>query len=52
MLTYSQLCAGLKFFLLNSYSLQFVFYILYVNMVIALGFLVSNVFVSARIATG
>ena len=44
--------AGLKFFQLNSYSLQAVFYFLYINMIISLGFLVSARFRNVKTATG
>ncbi|KAG0592931.1 hypothetical protein KC19_1G291300 [Ceratodon purpureus] len=41
----------LNFFTTNSYSLQIVFYFLYVNMIISLSFLVSNIFRSVKTAT-
>jgi ABC-type multidrug transport system fused ATPase/permease subunit len=41
----------LNFFLKNSYSLQVVFYFLYVNMIISFSFLVSNAFRSVKTAT-
>ncbi|CAN6984901.1 unnamed protein product [Brassica oleracea var. botrytis] len=42
---------GLKFFRLNDYSLQFVFYFLYVNLQIALCFLVSSIFSKVKTST-
>ncbi|VYS59676.1 unnamed protein product [Arabidopsis thaliana] len=42
---------GLKFFRLNSYSIQFVFYFLYLNLQIALAFLVSSVFSKVKTST-
>ena len=44
--------AGLSFFTKNSYSIQIVFYFLYVNMIISLSFLVSNIFSDVKTATG
>ncbi|KAB5524857.1 hypothetical protein DKX38_022606 [Salix brachista] len=42
---------GLKFFTLNDYSIQFVFYFLYINLQIALAFLVSAFFSNIKTAT-
>ncbi|KAI5074522.1 hypothetical protein GOP47_0010483 [Adiantum capillus-veneris] len=42
---------GLKFFRLNSYSLQVVFYFIYLNLQIACGFLASTIFSNVRTAT-
>lgn len=42
---------GLKFFRMNSYSLQILFYFLYINMIISLGFIASNIFRNVRTAT-
>ncbi|CAA7031234.1 unnamed protein product [Microthlaspi erraticum] len=42
---------GLNFFRLNDYSLQFTFYFLYVNLQIALCFLVSSVFAKVKTST-
>ena len=51
--TYSRVfSADLKFFKLNSYSIQFVFYVTYINMQIALAFLASTLFSNVRTATG
>lgn len=44
--------AGLKFFRLNDYSIQFTFYFLYVNLQIALCFLVSSIFSKVKTLTG
>lgn len=44
--------AGLNFFTKNSYSIQLVFYFLYVNMIISFSFLLSNVFRNVKTATG
>ncbi|KAH7857513.1 hypothetical protein Vadar_013552 [Vaccinium darrowii] len=41
---------GLKFFTLNDYSIQFVFYFLYINLQIALAFLVASVFSTVKTA--
>ncbi|GMP40405.1 hypothetical protein CsSME_00010867 [Camellia sinensis var. sinensis] len=35
---------GLKFFTLNDYNIQFVFYFIYVNLQISLAFLVASIF--------
>lgn len=43
---------GLKFFTLNDYSIQFVFYLIYVNLQISLAFLVAAVFSNVKTATG
>ncbi|XP_073389468.1 ABC transporter A family member 7 isoform X4 [Physcomitrium patens] len=42
---------GLNFFLKNDYGIQFVFAFLYVNMIIAFGFLSSNFFWDVKTAT-
>ncbi|XP_062196627.1 ABC transporter A family member 7-like [Phragmites australis] len=42
---------GLKFFKLNDYSIQFVFYFIYINLQIALAFFVASFFSSVKIAT-
>ncbi|EOA23464.1 hypothetical protein CARUB_v10016655mg [Capsella rubella] len=42
---------GLKFFRLNDYSIQFAFYFIYVNLQIALAFLVSSLFTKVKTAT-
>ncbi|KAG6555863.1 hypothetical protein Mapa_002504 [Marchantia paleacea] len=42
---------GLKFFRLNSYSLQFVFFFIYMNLQIALSFLVASIFQNTKTAT-
>ncbi|MCO5597007.1 hypothetical protein L7F22_051079 [Adiantum nelumboides] len=42
---------GLKFFRLNSYSLQVVFYFIYLNLQIACGFLAATFFSNVRTAT-
>ncbi|PIN20632.1 Lipid exporter ABCA1 [Handroanthus impetiginosus] len=42
---------GLKFFTLNDYSIQFVFYFLYINLQIALAFLVADLFSNVKTAT-
>lgn len=42
---------GLNFFRLNSYSIQAVFYFVYMNLQIALGFLASTVFSNVKTAT-
>lgn len=44
--------AGLKFFTLNDYSIQFVFYLIYVNLQIALAFLAAAMFSNVKTATG
>ncbi|KAK6123306.1 hypothetical protein DH2020_042957 [Rehmannia glutinosa] len=43
---------GLNFFKLNDYSIQFVFYFLYINLQIALAFLVADLFSNVKTATG
>ena len=43
---------GLKYFRLNSYSIQFVFYFIYLNLQIAIGFLVSSIFSKVKTVTG
>ncbi|KAK4394440.1 ABC transporter A family member 7 [Sesamum angolense] len=42
---------GLKFFTLNDYSIQFVFYFLYINLQISLAFLVADLFSNVKTAT-
>ncbi|KAK4843669.1 hypothetical protein QYF36_011306 [Acer negundo] len=42
---------GLKIFTLNDYSIQFVFYFIYINLQISLAFLVSAMFSSVKTAT-
>ncbi|CAF2129598.1 unnamed protein product [Brassica napus] len=42
---------GLKYFRLNSYSIQFVFYFIYLNLQIAIGFLVSSIFSKVKTVT-
>eukprot|EP01018_Ginkgo_biloba_P024057 Gb_37630 [translate_table: standard] len=42
---------GLKFFRLNDYSIQFVFYFIYINLQIALGFLAATMFSKVKTAT-
>ncbi|KAG6404043.1 hypothetical protein SASPL_136279 [Salvia splendens] len=42
---------GLKFFTLNDYSIQFVFYFLYINLQVSLAFLVADVFSNTKTAT-
>ncbi|WJX89981.1 Phospholipid-transporting ATPase abca7 [Trifolium repens] len=42
---------GLKFFTLNDYSIQFVFYFIYINLQISLAFLLSSVFSNVKTAT-
>lgn len=41
----------LNFFTKNSYTIQIVFYFLYVNMIVSFSFLVSNIFRSVKTAT-
>ncbi|XP_020227731.1 ABC transporter A family member 7 [Cajanus cajan] len=42
---------GLKIFTINDYSTQFVFYFIYINLQIALAFLVSSIFSNVKTAT-
>ncbi|KAK8930484.1 ABC transporter A family member 7 [Platanthera zijinensis] len=42
---------GLKFFRLNEYSLQFVFYFIYINLQIAMAFLVASLFSDVKTTT-
>ncbi|XP_072982182.1 ABC transporter A family member 7-like [Typha latifolia] len=42
---------GLKFFKINDYSIQFVFYFIYINLQIVLAFLVATFFTSVKTAT-
>ncbi|XP_073219980.1 ABC transporter A family member 7-like isoform X2 [Cicer arietinum] len=42
---------GLKFFTLNDYSIQFVFYFIYVNLQISLAFLLASFFSNVKTAT-
>lgn len=44
--------SGLKFFTMNDYSLQFVFYFLYINLQIALAFLAAAMFSNIKTAAG
>jgi len=44
--------SGLKFFTLNDYSIQFVFYFIYVNLQISTAFLLSSFFSNVKTATG
>jgi len=46
------LFSGLKFFTINEYSIQFVFYFIYINLQIALAFLVASMFSNVKTATG
>ncbi|XP_052175701.1 ABC transporter A family member 7-like isoform X2 [Diospyros lotus] len=41
---------GLKFFTLNAYSIQFLFYFIYINLQISLAFLVASVFSNVKTA--
>lgn len=43
---------GLTFFTKNDYGIQVVFYFLYINMIISLAFLASNIFRDVKTATG
>ncbi|XP_039688859.1 ABC transporter A family member 7 isoform X2 [Medicago truncatula] len=43
--------SGLKFFTLNDYSIQFVFYFIYVNLQISTAFLLSSFFSNVKTAT-
>ncbi|KAI8528924.1 hypothetical protein RHMOL_Rhmol12G0185800 [Rhododendron molle] len=43
-------CAGLKFFILNDYSIQFVFYFLCINLQISMAFLIASVFSDMKTA--
>ncbi|XP_057952302.1 ABC transporter A family member 7-like isoform X2 [Malania oleifera] len=43
---------GLKFFTLNDYSIQFVFYFFYINLQISMAFLVAAMFSNVKTATG
>ncbi|CAJ1975258.1 unnamed protein product [Sphenostylis stenocarpa] len=42
---------GLNFFTMNDYSIQFVFYFIYINLQIALAFLLASVFSNVKTAT-
>ncbi|KAG8379147.1 hypothetical protein BUALT_Bualt07G0057900 [Buddleja alternifolia] len=42
---------GLKFFTLNDYTIQFVFYFIYINLQISLAFLVADLFSNVKTAT-
>jgi hypothetical protein len=44
--------SGLKFFTLNDYSIQFVFYFIYINLQISTAFLLSSFFANVKTATG
>lgn len=46
------LYAGLNFFRTNAYSIQIVFYFIYINLQIALAFFVASFFSTVKIATG
>ena len=46
------LFSGLKIFTINDYSIQFVFYFIYINLQIALAFLVASIFSNVKTATG
>ncbi|CAH2041013.1 unnamed protein product, partial [Thlaspi arvense] len=43
---------GLKFFTLNDYSIQLVFYFLYINLQISLAFLLASIFSNVKTAAG
>lgn len=43
---------GLKFFTINDYSIQFVFYFIYLNLQIAVAFLVASMFSNVKACTG
>ncbi|KAK7304601.1 hypothetical protein VNO77_42484 [Canavalia gladiata] len=42
---------GLKFFTMNDYSIQFVFYFIYINLQISLAFLLASMFSNVKTAT-
>ncbi|XP_073225221.1 ABC transporter A family member 8-like isoform X2 [Cicer arietinum] len=42
---------GLKFFTMNDYSIQFVFYFIYINLQISLAFLLASLFSNVKTAT-
>ncbi|XP_022844965.1 ABC transporter A family member 7-like [Olea europaea var. sylvestris] len=42
---------GLKFFTLNDYSIQFVFYFIYINLQVSAAFLVANLFSNVKTTT-
>jgi len=44
--------SGLKFFTLNDYSIQFVFYFIYINLQISTAFLLSSFFSNVKTGTG
>jgi hypothetical protein len=44
--------SGLKFFTMNDYSIQFVFYFIYINLQISLAFLLASLFSNVKTATG
>lgn len=44
--------SGLKFFTLNDYSIQFVFYFIYINLQVVLAFLVAGFFSNVKTVTG
>lgn len=44
--------AGLEFFAVHDYSLQFVLYFVYINLQIAFSFLVAGMFSKVRTASG
>ena len=44
--------SGLNFFTMNDYSIQFVFYFIYINLQISLAFLLASLFSNVKTATG
>jgi len=44
--------SGLKFFTMNDYSIQFMFYFIYVNLQISMAFLLASLFSNVKTATG
>ena len=44
--------SGLKFFTLNDYSIQFVFYFIYINLQISVAILLASFFSNVKTATG
>jgi len=44
--------SGLKFFTMNDYSIQFVFYFIYINLQISMAFLLASLFSNVKTATG
>lgn len=49
---FTSILAGLKFFTINDYSIQFVFYFIYMNLQIAAAFLVASMFSNVKACTG